>query len=209
MTIGIAGCDSGVGVTHLALALGSYCCSKQRRKVAYIELHTKNEISRLLSEEQLCCLLRRQTAGAASFAADLPCFCLDGVDYYPQASGNTVPILLNRGYDCLILDSGRLEEAGLPEFLRCDRKLVIGSLAVWKAWKYEAFLQKLRAFTDLGEGFSYLVQAGNKKSISDFSRSHQISMCQVPFINNPFRIEKDLFLFLEELLAAPVRQLRA
>ena len=191
MTIGIAGCDSGVGVTHLALALGSYCCSKQRRRVAYIELHTKNEISRLLSEEQLCSLLRRQTAGAASFAADLPCFCLDGVDYYPQASGNTVPILLNRGYDCLILDSGRLEEAGLPE------------------WKYEAFLQKLRAFTDLGEGFSYLVQAGNKKSISDFSRSHQISMCQVPFINNPFRIEKDLFLFLEELLAAPVRQLRA
>ncbi|MCI8390701.1 MAG: hypothetical protein HFI35_08490 [Roseburia sp.] len=209
MTIGIAGCDSGVGVTHLALALGSYCCSKQRKKVAYIELHARNEISRLLREETLDSMLRQQAAKASSFSQDTFCFRLDGVDYYPHASGNTVPILLNRGYDCLILDTGRPEESVLTEFLRCDRKLVIGSLAVWKAWKYEAFLHKLRTFADLGEGFSYLVQAGNEKSISDFSKSHPLSMRQVPFIKNPFRIEKDRFLFLEELLAAPVRQLRA
>lgn len=129
------------------------------------------------------------------------CFSLHGVDYYPHVSCNELPSLLNHGYDYLILDLGSSTETDLSEFLRCDRKFLLGSLSLWKTWEYESFYEHLSHLTNLGEGYHYLVQTGTTQNISHFSKEHHIKMFEVPFIKNPFRIEKELFLFFEELLA--------
>lgn len=213
------GCDSGIGVTHLAIALCSYCCSKQRKRAAFLELHTRNEISQLIPESELFAAMNTQsrascsaemhskvsllgTSHAPESGRDKLHFKYHGVDYYPHVSGNEVPALLNQGYDYLILDMGSMKEADHSEFLRCDRKLVLGSLAPWKIWTYEEFFRQFDNSVNLGEGFYYLTQTGTAKSIPHFSKAHHISMSGVPFIKNPFRIEKELFLFLGALLAA-------
>ena len=49
LTIGILGCSRGAGVTHLALALCSYCSSKRGKSCAYLELHARREIAHLSS----------------------------------------------------------------------------------------------------------------------------------------------------------------
>lgn len=220
MTIGIMGCDSGTGVTHLAIALCSYCCSKQRKRAAFLELHTRNEISQLIPESELfsamnapsrifcspevhCSTSPLGTSHALESGQGSLHFKFHGVDYYPHVSDNEIPALLNRGYDYLILDMGSLKEADLSEFLRCDRKLVLGSLAPWKIWTYEEFFRQFDKSVNLGEGFYYLAQTGTTKKIPQFSKTHHISMSGVPFIKNPFHIEKELFLFLGTLLAAP------
>lgn len=105
------------------------------------------------------------------------------------------------GYDYLILDLGSLNESAAAEFLRCDRKIVLGSLALWKAWSYEEFFKQFDSFTNLGEGYHYLVQMGTFQNHSVFSRQHSISMQEVPFIKNPFHIEKEHFLFFDILLS--------
>ena len=189
MTIGILGCSPGSGVTHLAIALCTYCASKQKKKCAYLELHGRNEISQLISEAKL----------RAPGVQNRPRIRLCGVDYYPNVTASEVPTLLNLGYDCLILDVGALDEGLLSEFLRCDRKLILGSLAPWKSWKYEAFFQKITDDINLGEGFDYLVQTGSTKELASFSKTHHIKMQVVPFIKNPFHIEKELFPFLGAL----------
>lgn len=120
-------------------------------------------------------------------------------DYYPLVTADEIPALYNQGYDCLVLDAGTLEEGLLPEFLRCDRKLVLGSLAPWKSREYEAFFQKFTDNIDLRKGFDYLVQTGNAKESASFSKTHHIYLQTVPFIKNPFRIEKELFPFLGAL----------
>ena len=112
-----------------------------------------------------------------------------------------MPRLLNMGYDYLILDLGSLNESAAAEFLRCDRKIVLGSLALWKAWSYEEFFKQFDSFTNLGEGYHYLVQMGTFQNHSVFSRQHSISMQEVPFIKNPFHIEKEHFLFFDILLS--------
>lgn len=145
-------------------------------------------------------LAKYHSAGATP---DRPCFKLHGVDYYPRVTGSELPVLLNQGYDYLILDIGSLREADFSEFLRCDRKLVLGSLAPWKLGTYEDFFRQFDNSPNLGEGFDYLVQTGTAKNISHFSKTHRISMAAVPFIKNPFRLEKELFLFFGSLLAAP------
>lgn len=128
-------------------------------------------------------------------------FRLHGVDYYPNLAPDAVPRLLNMGYDYLILDLGSLNESAAAEFLRCDRKIVLGSLALWKTWSYEEFFKQFNNFTNLGEGYHYLVQVGTFQNHSVFSRQHSISMQEVPFIKNPFHIEKEHFLFFDILLS--------
>lgn len=126
-------------------------------------------------------------------------FRLHGADYYPAVSEKDMPALLNLGYDYLILDMGTQDEGAFSEFLRCDRKLILGSLAPWKVWKYEAFFQKIGNNINLREGFDYLVQTGSKQEILLFSKAYRIKMQCVPFIKNPFSIEKELFPFLGTL----------
>lgn len=131
-----------------------------------------------------------------------PCFSLHNVDYYPRVYSGEIPSLLNRGYDYLILDMGALDETDVSEFLRCDRKLVLGSLAPWKLRKYEAFFEQFDHYTNLGEGFCYLVQTGANEALSGFSKTRNIRLHSVPFIGNPFRIDKDQFSFFSTLLSS-------
>lgn len=186
MTIGVTGCCSGIGVTHLSIALCSFCASKLGKKTAFLEVHGRNEISQFFPE-----------AGQNRFH-------LSGIDYYSNISSNDIPALLNMGYHYLILDMGSFGEIDFQEFLRCDRKLVLGSLAPWKAKTNQEFFQYYSNTANLGEGFFYLVQTGDIKNILTFSKTYHISrrnIFQIPFIKNPFCIKKELFLLFQELLS--------
>lgn len=193
MTIGIVGCSSGSGVTHLGIALSVFCSSKLRKRTAFIELHTRNEISQLVPDYIF--------QNPACMSQTHPHFSLHGIDFYPCASSNDIPFLLNLGYEYIIMDLGCQTEAIFSEFFRCDRKLVLGSLSSWKIRDYQKCLESFQQNVSLGEGFFYLVQSGIFKNISHFSRSWHITMHNVPFINNPFLISKEVFVFFETLLA--------
>ena len=122
------------------------------------------------------------------------------MDYYPQVKSSEIPALMNLKYDCLIFDMGSQHEADLAEFLRCKYKVVLGSLAPWKAYAYQSFLSQLDNVYHVRKGFYYLSQWGSEKHNRTFAKTHHLSMQSVPFIQNPLRIEKQLFLFFEDLL---------
>ena len=61
-------------------------------------------------------------------------FRIHDVDYYPATGRDEFPALLNLGYRYLVLDFGSLSEADLTEFLRCDKKIIIGSVAPPGKW---------------------------------------------------------------------------
>ncbi len=182
-----------MGVTHLSIALCSFCGSRAKKKTAYLELHKRNEISQLYHERLLF--------DSRSRGPERTHFTLHGADYYPCVESREIPSLMNSGYDYLILDTGSLKEADCSELLRCDRKLVLGSLAPWKIKSCQEFFLQFDTTVNLGEGFCYLVQAKITGNIPDFIKTTHISMQSIPFISNPFRIRKECFTFLEELTA--------
>lgn len=193
LTVGIIGCEPGAGATHLAVALANLCGSKLKKKTALLELHKRNEFSRLINEEGLPCK-QISTADSASFH-------IHDVDYYGNVLPENLPSLLNQGYHYLILDMGSVHEADLTEFLRCDKKLVIGSLAPWKADNYRIFIQTIYHNFNLGEGFCYLTRTSSPKKLRDFSDTYHLLVHHVPSIENPFYIKKELFSILQELLS--------
>ena len=192
LTIGITGCTAGVGVTHLAIALANLCGSKLGLKTACIEFHKRDELRFLMTEANLP--FRQAKNSCRSY------FRIYDVDYYPNASSEELPSLLNQGYRYLILDMGNMEESNLPELLRCDKKIVIGSLAPWKIDKFRKSLNLLFQKSSSGEGFIYLMETGNPKTLRTISATYHIIARSVPFIQNPFRIGKEFFSILQELL---------
>lgn len=122
------------------------------------------------------------------------------MDYYPCVKGTEIPALLNLNYDYLILDMGSQSEADLSEFLRCDRKLILGSLAPWKTYSYQGIFHKFQNVYDVKKGICFLSQWGSLNNDRTFSRAHHISIQNVPFISTPFRLEKQLFVFFDGLL---------
>jgi hypothetical protein len=184
--IGVTGTDSGIGVTHIALALATYCASKRRLKTALLEMHRRDELASLS-------------------ASDLSsgCFRIHGFDCYPNSDSSDMPYLMNQGYDCMILDLGQIREADISELLRCDARYVICSLAQWKTRSLHEFPSYFDNSINIGESFRYLKQTGCSRDEISFSKEVTIPArkCRtVPFIKNPFCIEKELFLFFEELL---------
>ena len=127
-------------------------------------------------------------------------FTIYDVDYYPAVSIGEIPQILNHGYCYLLYDFGVLTEANYNEFLRCDRKNVIGSLAPWKEQLYHKFIQSIFIGQKSGEDFYYLVLFGEGNDMQAFRKKYHLSMAQIPFFKNPFHIEKEQFPFLQELL---------
>jgi hypothetical protein len=183
--IGITGMDAGLGVTHLALSASAYCASKRRMRTALLEFHRRDELSLLSAQDP-----------SSGF------FCIHNIDCYAQANSAIMPYILNRGYERIIIDMGRIREADISELLRCDARYVISCTAPWKARSLSEFQSYFDESVNLGESFNYLMQTGcnrNSLSISDEVTIPARACRSVPFIRNPFSIEKELFLFLEEI----------
>ena len=97
-------------------------------------------------------------------------FDIHGVDYYPDITPDELPELYNQGYHILLLDFGSFNECCINEFLRCDRKLVIGSLAPWNIRQYRELLESISHYTNLGEGF-YLLKSFCAKHFFNISHN--------------------------------------
>ena len=121
-------------------------------------------------------------------------------DIRDAVSIGEIPQILNHGYCYLLYDFGVLTETNYNEFLRCDRKIVIGSLAPWKEQLYHKFIQSTFIGQKSWEDFYYLVLFGEGNDMQAFRKKYHLSMAQIPFFKNPFHIEKEQFPFLQELL---------
>lgn len=190
-SIGICGCERGCGVTHFTIALANYCASKLCRSTACLELNQTGAFRRLT---QFSSASLSQIKGHSVIS-------IYDVDYYPELFCTDIPEIYNIGYCYLLFDFGILTEETYNELLRCDHKIIIGSLVPWNADCYHNFFQKYIYRQKTREGFYYLVLFGGKKDMHDFSGKRHIYMRQLPFLKNPFCIEKEHFVFLQSFLS--------
>lgn len=194
LIIGIAGTAAGLGVTHLCIALANYTASKQRKKTACLELADTKSFEQL----GLCHLVHNKDRKDAANRY----FKIHDVDYYPNVQKDDLPLLINSGYEILILDFGTLNSAYLDELFRCDRKFLLCSNAPWRKSELSSCLSSFHVI-DKMEFLLYLINYGNKLDLARLALDCSIPYEQlrsVPFLQNPFHIEKEYFSFFEKLL---------
>lgn len=194
LTIGIAGTTEGIGVTHLCIALANYMSSKQHKKTACLELSDSTAFTQLKD----CPLVHTLPEKISAHRY----FQIHDVDYYPKVQMGDIPLLVNSGYEILILDFGALCSDTLGELFRCDRKFLLCSNAPWRKSELASCISTYPQIRQM-EFLLFMINYGNRLDMAKFAWDYSISYGQlrtVPFISNPFHIEKEWFSFFEKLL---------
>lgn len=181
-TIGFYGVDTGVGTTHLAIAAANYVVNEWGISAAVAELGSRPCIRDMDIDGQ----------GGDHFE-------IDGVGCYPQMELAQMPQLLNSAYRYLMLDMG-CEESCWQEFLRCDLKYIVASLSPWRIRQAEAFMDLHENEHSKNYFTALLTVTGSVYEKKKFQRTYHVPVRTIPFIADPFQLEKDQMSFFQELL---------
>ena len=182
-TIGICALEHGSGTTCISLALSHFLCNKMRKKTAYIELNTSNQISSLSGK-------RQKTT-----------FLFMGITFFPNVTLARLPEILQKRFDYFVLDMGILNTNTAYEFSRCQKQFLVGSMSLWKQEKTVKNLEQLQKITNMNQ--EHMVFLGNpmiKESLCSGRFKAFSKVISVPFIENPFQIASKDFSFFESLL---------
>ncbi len=181
ISIGILGIEKGCGATHLTIALANYMQSALGKKTAVMELSGQRELQSLMEKE----------GGKIQK--------LLGVSYYTDLCGGSIPDIMNSRYEAVILDLGADYETAREEFLRCDRKIVVGSISPWRVFAYERFLNKITS-TENYEAWEFLVLFANLLDKKALQKRYGMHMLSIPWIENPFYLQQEDLVFLQKII---------
>ena len=172
--IGIAGAIRGSGATHLSIALANYTASGLGEKTACLELGGHGEMSHW------------KAAGTKGYFTDAK------IDYYPDLKKEQIPVLLNCGYETIIMDFGDAYKSYQGELLRCDRKIMLLNLNPWQEFAARKLVQTVPFYAGVN------VQKSVKKAVE---REFKISVMELPSIPDPTCIRSEQFSCMNLILA--------
>ncbi|SHO49377.1 hypothetical protein [Anaerocolumna xylanovorans] len=188
LVIGITGTHRGAGVTHLGLVLTA--CISEGLGLSTAFLHWADN-------KDICFLKSRFLAEQEDVSPGEP-FTVSRASFYPWMRRERVAEVLAKGYECIIMDFGSSYKEHREEFLRCDIKVVAGSLAPWKRYLLEEFIVDSERITGSMD-WIYAINHSNSKERAA-ARDFQRTILPVPYGPDPFFLSPDAMNFTKNLL---------
>ena len=112
-------------------------------------------------------------------------FKILGVDYYGQADGKTLADSLGQDYRRILVDFGEMTETAMTECARCDRKLIIGSFAEWKA---EAFLELGGQSREWNDSWRLAAVFGSRETEEAWEKAFGKRCLRIPFSEDAYLV---------------------
>lgn len=176
------GYEPGLGVTHLSVALANYTARWLHARTALVEWGdrcTLRELSEKGVEER---------------------FRINGVDYHMSVGTGNMGIIYNMDYEYLILDLGTDSRSAREELMRCDGKLIVGSLCPWRRAAYYDYIRRLHENMGNLDMYTFLALFEDKIEIKRCRRTFKAQVKSIPFIADPFCISEKEIPFLHSLI---------
>lgn len=123
--IGITGIAPGMGVTSLVVAMAEYC-ARLRKSTAVVELSGNRAVEQIIGTSEPVEYRR--------------------IIWYPNTRRDGIADIVKRDYEVIIYDMGSSFYRIRDEWLRCNKRMVIGSLSPWRKKDYVEY-----ALQELGE----------------------------------------------------------
>ncbi len=185
IVIGLMGAHSGAGVTCTGLMLAFYMGEEQGIRTAFLECSGHDDINLLQQAYEW----KRE---------DLNSFTYGHITCFKKVTSDQVADILGEGYGCVIFDFGADFAENRAEFLRCDRKLVLGGWAEWNCQKLGRFIRSVQSIKG-NETWDYLVPCAGPKIIRGLHREFSRKFYSVPLerdLTRPSRTAGRLFRML-------------
>ena len=171
IVIGVIGTHKGVGVTHTSILLANYFSRWVGKHTAFVEYGAQNEIGYL--EKRYENNMNRY-------------FKMHGVTYYKNVHDKDIGSIMGGNYQCIILDLGTDFNKSRSEFLRSDKKIIIGSKSQWKRGKTGKFLNGIH---EVNEGnWIYMIPFAKENEISALMKEYDETFYSFPYEPTPFVI---------------------
>lgn len=176
------GQSAGAGVTHLSIALANYAAKWLNARTALIEFEGRGTLTSL------------------SAAKDGNEFYYEGVACFPDVSAQELGLIYSMDFEYLILDLGTDSRAARAELMRCNGKLIVGSLCPWRKAGYYDYMKRLLETTGYRDMFTFLALFEDKIEIKKCRRTMKAQVQSIPFIADPFQVKEQEAEFLHTLI---------
>lgn len=127
-------------------------------------------------------------------------FSYQGVDMFCRVKKEKLPILFHQDYDTFIVDIGGNLENCREAYLRCARKYLLGNYVKWRSREIDTTIHMLRQ-AEWGflepEFFTVFAEEKEKQRLE---KKYHIHIRRIPQITNAFRIQKQEFGFLDQMM---------
>lgn len=187
LVVGICSTHPNAGATHFSMLLATYFSEWLGQKTAYVNFKDKVELTNLKDY----------------FLKDNPVndshFRVGRVTFYSNDNLSRLSDIIGEETDCLVLDMGHQLSKNQKEFLRCDIKIVISSLAIWQQNKLELFLETTKESFNKA-GLRYVIPFIEEKDLKKGFRKHRIHLYQMPYQPDPFTINTTVVHFFDRIL---------
>ncbi len=174
------GVTPGIGVTHLGISLANYSVSQERRKTAVVELSGNHAFEKLTGTSEP--------------------FEWNRIIMYPNRRKHQVADIINGDYEVVIFDMGCSYYKNRDELLRCDRKLILGTLAPWRKEEYIRFVREEMDEDRYARCMMFLTYNGNKKDKREFFKLTGQTVETIPYFPEPLSVEKNRYEFFRGIL---------
>ncbi len=122
------------------------------------------------------------------------------ISFYPNLTGSHIADVINGNYEVVIFDMGSSYYRIRTELLRCDRKLVLGSLAPWRKMEYIRFiLEEMEEDRD-ARNMMFLALNGMKKDKKEFKKQVGQPLYPLPYLPEPLLADKSQYEFFDRFL---------
>ena len=181
---GILGTSHGAGATHYAILLANYLVSVCRLRCAVLEWNGHGDFERM---ERIC-------KGSVS---EESCFSVLNADYYKCSGPEELLSCMAEGYDQIIIDFGCDFLKQKIEFLRCDKKYVIGSLSEWQIGGFLEFVREMKGEAGY-KSWNYAVSFGSEDARRQIRKKLKLPVERIPLSEDPFALNRRMIAYFEK-----------
>ena len=189
LVIGIFGTHKGVGATHLGISLANYLSEWLGRKTAFIECYPQKDIQ----------FIQYYVNGRIESKEDKEYFNVHRVTYYKNVKEQEIAEIVGNDYDCVVLDLGTDFNKGKNEFLRCDRRIVVSSLTIWKKQELEKFIVNT-CHIKYSDQWTYVIPFVQSKDIKKAAKELHREIYEIPYEPDPFALSTDTIQLFQKLI---------
>lgn len=107
---------------------------------------------------------------------------------------------MKQQYQYCILDFGYPTSYMLPELIRCNRKVLLLNVSLWKAPQLEKFALQLQRYHLSWDDLKIIGMGGINKDYERLYRNYGIHAVPMPSLEDPFHITSKEFRFFEQIM---------
>lgn len=186
LVIGLMGAHPGAGVTHIGLLLAFYLSEQFGEETAFIECNSHRDMKSLEEIYEWSC-------------KESNTFSFSNINFFKEVNPERIPEILCDDYENIIIDFGSDFIMNREEFLRCEKKIIIGGLAPWNQKKVTDFWDMVRKVKG-NENWICLIPHADPKTLKRMQYELKRDVFSVPYNPDPIKPIKDTCRFFNELL---------